>query len=134
MCIVINPDIIVGAEISEFWSYLNLVEKDPIEKIRKMSTFYLSVKDCMSRQDLSTRMGLGNVVAVSGESDYRKFLEQCGLFVWAENDQYQIKQECVTLLPQPESIKNDVSDVTQILKRIVKTIYKQRLLEAFHIV
>lgn len=134
MCVVINPDIVVGSKISDYWAYLNLIETDSEKKLDKMLEFSVSIKECMKKQALSKRMGLGNVVAVSTEKDYKDFIERSGLFVWADGDKYLIKKECKSLLPTTTKINKTSADIKPLLQRVVTTIYTYKLLTAFHII
>ena len=136
MCVIINPDIVVASEISEIWASIGHHEKDLHKKIKILTESKISFKKCFQRQvEAKEEAGIGNMIAESLEEHYRIFMENNDtLFVWAGQDNYQIRHDCKLLPLLSDDIQKEQWDIKDFFRQFVKTSYDHDTLIAFNII
>ena len=135
MCVIINPDIVIAAEISEIWTSIGFKEKDLHKRIDRLTRSKISIRNCFLRQEESKEeAGLGNMIAESREEHYRSFIEKSDLFIWVAPDHYQIRQDCKLLQASVTDTQQKQWDIRTFFSHLLKTKYDEDTLIAFNII
>lgn len=133
MCFVLAPDIIIAAELGEkrAWDSQN-----DLTNIVCLSTYTVSIGDCLRKQERLSRIGLGNVIAEVSEKQIKDYFEQSDLFESCGIGKYRLSD--VKLIEweriKGRSIESQDKSGEFLRQNVLRSAYPSKTLRALSII